>query len=82
MHGSQRLPRITGEELVKAFQKAGFEIARRKGSHVQLRKVVAGRKITFPVPVHRGKTLKPGTLKGILRLAEISVAELEELLRR
>ena len=55
MHDSQRLPRITGEELVKALQKAGFEIARRKGSHVQVRKVVAGRKITFPVPVHRGE---------------------------
>jgi len=56
MHDSQRLPRITGEELVKALQKAGFEIARRKDSYVQLRKVVAGRKITFPVPVHRERS--------------------------
>ncbi|HIQ01045.1 MAG TPA: addiction module toxin, HicA family [Anaerolineales bacterium] len=82
MDGFQRLPRITGEELVKALQKAGFEIARRKGGHVQLRKVVEGRKITFPVPVHKGKILKPGTLRGILRLAGLSVTELEELLRR
>jgi predicted RNA binding protein YcfA (HicA-like mRNA interferase family) len=28
MRDSQRLPRITGEQLVKALQKAGFEIAR------------------------------------------------------
>jgi predicted RNA binding protein YcfA (HicA-like mRNA interferase family) len=82
MRDSQRLPHITGEQLVKALQKAGFEIARRKGSHVQLRKVVEGRKITFPVPVHKGKSLKPGTLKGILRKAKLTVAELEELLRR
>lgn len=50
-----RLPRITGKELVKALQKEGFEIVRRKGSHVQVRKFAKGRKITFPVPVHAGK---------------------------
>lgn len=80
MASSQRLPRITGEELVKALQKVNFEIARRKGSHVQLRKFVEGRKVTFPVPVHKGKTLKPGTLRGILRKAGLSVEELEKLL--
>ena len=82
MASPQKLPRITGEELVKALQKANFEIARRKGSHVQLRKFVGGRKVTFPVPVHKGKTLKPGTLKGILRKAGLSPEELERLLRQ
>jgi predicted RNA binding protein YcfA (HicA-like mRNA interferase family) len=76
-----KLPRITGEELVKALKKAGFEVARTRGSHVQLRKFVEGRKITFPVPVHKGKLLKTGTMKGILRKAEISEDELRELLR-
>ncbi len=76
-----KLPRITGEKLVKALQKDGFEIARQKGSHVQMRKYVIGKKITFPVPVHRGKILKQGTLKGILRKAGISVDRLNELLK-
>lgn len=62
-----RLPRITGEELVKALEKEGFEAVRQKGSHVQMRKFVEGDKVTFPIPVHKGKTLKPGTLQGILR---------------
>ncbi|RLE32983.1 hypothetical protein DRJ24_05890 [Candidatus Acetothermia bacterium] len=75
-----KLPQITGEELVKALQREGFEITRRKGSHVQVRKYVKGRKVTFPVPVHKGKTLKPGTLRGILRRADISVERLLELL--
>jgi len=75
-----KLPRITGEELVKILQKEGFEIARQRGSHVQVRKYVEGEKITFPVPVHKGKNLKPGTLKGILRKANISVERLIELL--
>ena len=77
----RKLPRITGEELVKALLKANFEVARRKGSHVQLRKFMEGRKVTFPVPVHKGKILKPGTLKGILRKAGLGVEELDNLLR-
>ena len=75
-----RLPRITGEELVKALEKERFEIARQRGSHVQMRKFVEGDKVTFPIPIHKGKTLKPGTLQGILRKAGISVERLIELL--
>ena len=76
-----RLPRITGKELVKALQKEGFEITRQKGSHVQMTKYIEGEKLTFPVPVHAAKIMKQGTLKGILRKANISVGQLEELLR-
>jgi predicted RNA binding protein YcfA (HicA-like mRNA interferase family) len=75
-----KLPRITGEDLVKALRKDGFEVSRQRGSHVQVRKYVEGKKITFPVPVHKGKTLKTGTLKGIMRKADISVERLVELL--
>jgi len=75
-----KLPRITGEELVKALEKKGFEIGRQRGSHVQMRKFVEGDKVTFPIPVHKGKTLKTGTLRGILRKAGISVEQLIELL--
>lgn len=75
-----RLPRITGEELVSALQKEGFELVRQRGSHVQLRKWVRGEKVTFPVPVHKGKTLKAGTLNGILRKAGVSTERLLESL--
>jgi len=74
------LPRITGRELIKALQKAGFEVSRQKGSHVQMIKWFGDQKTTFPVPVHAGKVLKPGTLKGILRLAGIAPEKLYELL--
>ena len=76
-----KLPRITGRELVKALQKDGFEITRQKGSHVQMSKYVDGEKLTFPVPVHTGKIIKQGTLKGILRKANISVEKLQTLLK-
>jgi len=47
-----------------------------------MRKDIKGEKVTFPVPVHKGKTLKPGTLQGILRKAGIPVERLMELLKR
>jgi predicted RNA binding protein YcfA (HicA-like mRNA interferase family) len=75
-----KFPRITSKELLRALLRDGFEVARQKGSHVQVRKFVDGEKITFPVPVHAGKTVKIGTLKGILRKAKISEERLIELL--
>ena len=63
------------------LQKEGFEITRHKGSHVQMAKYIGGEKLTFPVPVHTGKIIKQGTLKGILRKASISVERLEGLLK-
>ena len=63
-----KLLQITGSELIRALQKAGFHTARQKGSHVQLRREESDGSITtFPVPVHSGKTVKKGTLRGILR---------------
>jgi len=76
-----KLPRITGKELVKALQKEGFEITRQKGSHMQMTKYTDGENLTFPVPVHTGKIIKQGTLKGILRKSNISVEKLQTLLK-
>jgi len=75
-----KLPRITGEALIKALKKKGFTVVRTRGSHVQVVKLIEGGKITFPVPVHKGKLLKTGTLKGILRIAGISEEELKDLI--
>ena len=66
-----RLPRLSGEEVVKVLtKKFGFEVSRQRGSHVVLVKYVDGRKIGTVVPLH--KELKAGTLMGVLRLAQIS----------
>ncbi|WP_099209851.1 type II toxin-antitoxin system HicA family toxin [Thermococcus henrietii] len=66
-----KLPRLSGEEVVKVLtKKFGFEVSRQRGSHVVLVKYVDGRKIGTVVPLH--KELKAGTLMGVLRLAQIS----------
>jgi len=76
-----RLPQVTGAQLVRALQKAGFVISRQRGSHVQLRRRESDGSITtFPVPVHAGKTIKKGTLSGILRKADLTGDELADLL--
>lgn len=76
-----KLPRITGQILVRAMERDGFEVARIKGSHFILQKTFAdGECVTIPVPVHTGQTLKAGTLSGILRKARISREQLTALL--
>ncbi len=75
---SEKLPCVEGQELVRALERASFVQVRQKGSHVHLRRNEDRRRIT--VPVHKGKTLPPGTLKGILRDADIEVEELRRLL--
>ncbi len=66
-----KLPKVSGEEMVKILVKEfGFKVGRQRGSHITLVKYESGRKIVTVVPLHR--ELKPGTILGILKLAEIS----------
>ncbi|MBI2861298.1 MAG: type II toxin-antitoxin system HicA family toxin [Chloroflexi bacterium] len=73
-----RLPAITGAEVVRALERAGFQVMRQRGSHVFL-KHPDGRATV--VPVHHGETLGPGILLKIGRDIEISRQELIALLR-
>ena len=57
-----RMPRLTGERLVQSLQRAGFEVARRKGSHVML-KHPDGRGTV--VPVHASETVGVGLMSKI-----------------
>ncbi len=70
-----RLPRISGAEAVRAFQRLGFEIARQKGSHIVMRRGASG----CVVPNHR--ELKTGTLGGALRQAGVTVDEFRAALK-
>ena len=72
-----KLPRLTGELLIKILIRNGFEIKRRKGGHVQLEDN-AGRRVT--VPLHQGKEIGPGLLRKIMRDVEMSKDELIALL--
>ena len=72
-----RLPRLSGEELIKALQGAGFNDVRTRGSHHFLRH--SDGRVTV-VPVHRGETVGPGLLSKILRDCELPRDEFLQLL--
>ena len=73
------LPQITGRKLINLLQKAGFQIARSKGSHFVL-KNDEGR-ITV-VPVHSGETIGPGLLNRILHDCDLTRNDLKNLLKK
>jgi predicted RNA binding protein YcfA (HicA-like mRNA interferase family) len=59
-----RLPReLSGEELVKALKKYGYEATRQSGSHIRLTTILQGEH-HITIPAH--KYLKVGTLNAIL----------------
>jgi len=68
-----RLGSYKGEEVVKAFQRAGWKITRQRSSHVILEK--EGHEATLSIPVHKGKNVKRGTLRDLIKDARMSVDE-------
>jgi predicted RNA binding protein YcfA (HicA-like mRNA interferase family) len=71
-----KLPRISGREAVQAFEKAGWEVARQRGSHVVL--IKPGSIYTLSIPLHR--VLGPGLLRDQIRKAELTIEEFIDLL--
>ena len=71
-----RLGSYTGEQVVRAFQRAGWKITRQRSSHVILEK--EGDEATLSVPVHKGKNVKRGTLRNLIKDARMSVDEFLE----
>jgi len=75
---SDKLPRVDCQDLIRALQRAGFVEQRQRGSHLHLRRESDGKRVT--VPVHKGRVVPIGTLRAILRDANISIDEFRELL--
>ena len=66
-----KLPRdLSGSEVVRALLRLGFIKERQVGSHVRLSR--GGLRVTVPVP----GVVAVGTLKSILRQAEVTVEQL------
>ena len=72
-----KLPTISGQEILKILKKEGFVVISQKGSHIKVRKEnPPAEKITLIIPNH--KTLKRGTLRAILKQANISIEKLHK----
>ena len=69
-----RLRRMSGREVVAAFQSFGFAAFSQKGSHMKLRRIGrGGEKQTLTIPNHR--ELDTGTLRAIIRRATRYISE-------
>lgn len=59
-----KLPRVSGNDIVKLLQHLDYQIVRQRGSHIRLRKVTRLGQHNITVSAHR--VLAKGTLNDIL----------------
>ena len=75
---SEKLPVLSGKELIRLLEKLGFAVIRINGSHHRM-KHPDGRVTT--VPVHKNDPIPKGLLRKILREdIEMSVEDFKKLL--
>jgi len=72
---SPRQKVYSGAEAVEKFKRAGWRIARQKGSHIML--VKTGYLYTLAVPMH--KELGVGLIRKLLQQAQLSPEEFDAL---
>ena len=68
------LPVLKPREVVKAFKRLGWEVARRKGSHIVLTR--EGHIATLSVPDH--PEVARGTLRSLIARAGLTIEEFLE----
>ena len=71
-----KLPRITGEEAIKAFERIGFVEHHCTGSHHVLKR--EGHPFVLSIPAHKHKTLGPGLLNKLIRAAGITADQFRD----
>lgn len=72
-----KLPVVSGQEVVRAFKKAGYLTDHQTGSHIILRHLTPPhRRLTIPDHTELAK----GTLRSIIRQAGLTVEEFRALL--
>jgi predicted RNA binding protein YcfA (HicA-like mRNA interferase family) len=76
---SEKLPRVTANEMIKIVEKSGFHFSRQSGSH-KIYKNDEGKRVT--IPYHSGEILHPKVVKSILVDAGLSVDEFKKMLKK
>ncbi len=71
------VPILRPREVVHAFEKLGWEVARQRGSHIILTK--KGHIATLSIPNH--PEIARGTLRSLITKAGITVEEFLEVLK-
>lgn len=66
-----QLPILSGTEVVKVFERLGWEFVRQSGSHMIM--VKDGEIASLSIPKHR--EVAKGTLRGLIRSANLTIDE-------
>jgi predicted RNA binding protein YcfA (HicA-like mRNA interferase family) len=74
---SARLPAVRPRQVVRALERAGWEVHRQRGSHLVMEK--EGQLHLVTVPMHR-RDVPKGTLRGIIEDAGLTMEEFVALL--
>ena len=74
-----RLPSVNAWKVIRALEKAGFEVVRTSGSHRRLVHRSDPKRQTT-VALHKGKDIPRGTLDSILKQAGLTSDEFVALL--
>lgn len=74
---TEKLPRITATDAIRALEQVGFFFSRQSGSH-KIYKNKESKRVT--IPYHSGKILHLKVLKSILNDADLTVEEFQKLL--
>ena len=69
----EKLPRLSGKEVIKALSKIGFLVARQRGSHIIMKKLTIEGTSVLVVPNH--SEIDRGTLLEIIRQARLTKEE-------
>jgi len=73
--GGRRLRGVSAERAIRAFEKAGYSVARVRGSHYLLKHP---QRAAISIPRHR--EVKVGLLTSKIKAAGLTVEEFEKLL--
>ncbi|MCD4815472.1 MAG: type II toxin-antitoxin system HicA family toxin [Methanosarcinales archaeon] len=75
---SEKLPRVTANEIIKIVEKLGFHLSRQSGSH-KIFKNNEGKRVT--IAYHSGKILHPKIIKSILADVGMSVDKFKKIMK-
>lgn len=73
-----KIPVVSARKLIKVLQKKGFKLHRTRGSHHVY--IQSHNQITVSIPVHSGHDLGRGITLAILKDAQITIEEFQQLL--
>jgi predicted RNA binding protein YcfA (HicA-like mRNA interferase family) len=69
---------LSYKRVVRALERAGFQVVRQRGSHIRMEKRLGEKRIIVIVPAHT--PIKRSTLAHILKEAQLSLEDFLDLI--